>query len=257
MDFTFCLDCAVHSCTSCWSMSWVILESHRFSCVTVHWAVQKTHEWHIPEMQSGAEGLMFWISPTCFWHTQCSCYTTMVSSIKTKSCKIWLNSRFNRDAEPTLETYTILWGNETTRKKWLSVELDLVWGCSRIHSLKKWAKKILQNISKSCAELLNKVFTPLNGWEERWRYSLQYKFPLCKSPRIYYSEVEMNVPSPVWGARNYHVLLIVSSRILMTHFFVLIRHINGNKISRCTDNPFYKANDLLHHREYSQCSYWF
>lgn len=127
----------------------IILESHRkFFCVTVHWAVQKTHEWHIPEMQSRAQDLTFCINPTCFWHTQCSCYTTMVSSIKTKSCKIWLNSRFNRDAEPTLEAYTILWGNETTKKKWFSVELDLVWGCSRIHSLKKWAKnssKTFQN----------------------------------------------------------------------------------------------------------------
>lgn len=66
---------------------------------------RQAHKWHISQMQSRTEGLTFWVSPTCFWHTQCSCYTTMVSSIK-KSCKRWLNSRFNRDAEPTLEAYT-------------------------------------------------------------------------------------------------------------------------------------------------------
>lgn len=57
---------------------------------------------------------------------------------------------FNRDAEPTLEAYTISWGSDTTKKEWLSVKLDLLWGysCSRIHRLNTWGKnssKIFQN----------------------------------------------------------------------------------------------------------------
>lgn len=57
---------------------------------------------------------------------------------------------FNRDAEPTLEAYTISWGRDTTKKEWCSVKLDLLWGysCSRIHRLNTWAKnssKIFQN----------------------------------------------------------------------------------------------------------------
>lgn len=48
------------------------------------------------------------------------------------------------------------------------------------------------------------------------------------------------------------MLLIVSSRILITHFFVLKTKkslkdtLNGNKISRCTDNPLNRVNNLLY-----------
>lgn len=58
-------------------------------------------------MQSRAEGLMFWLSPTCFWRTQYSFILQWFSPSKKKILQTMIEFKIHSDAEPTLETYAI------------------------------------------------------------------------------------------------------------------------------------------------------
>lgn len=119
LHFAYTVQCTAARATGTWAGScWSHTEG--FSVLQCTEQCRQAHKWHISQMQSRAEGLTFRVSPTCFWRTQCSCYTTVCFSIK-KSYKIWLNSRFKTDAEPAPEYYTISY--HTTKKKriiWLN-----------------------------------------------------------------------------------------------------------------------------------------